>query len=347
MMDRKLLTCLIMLVCCVMFFVTSAVWAQEEEDKEYKELIAKNAWVAEECGKMYPEKETAFAWLDEHQPIGVDISTYIWHHPELGLGEHKSSGILQDFLTRSGFEVQTGAGGQKTGFVASWGEGKPVIGLNAEFDALPGISQVAGSAEKTAIVEGAPGHGCGHNMFGTYSAMAAVAVKAAMKAHGIQGTVKVYGTPAEETLVGKAFFVKHGVYDDADIVISWHPSSSNTVNYRSSLAMDNFKVRFKGIASHAASAPWEDRSALDAVELMSIGMNYMREHIKPESRIMSCITAGGLAPNVVPPEAEVWYFVRSPHYKTVIELMEWTKEIAKAATMMSQTEMEFLRITGV
>lgn len=327
----------------VSFLLFSSVYA-EEIDQEA--LVKANAWVVEESGKLTPEKETAFAWLDEHQYLGEDISAYIWHYPELGLAEYHSTAILQDFMKKSGFTVEAGVAGQETAFVASWGEGKPVIGFHGEFDALPGLSQVAGSAEKQVIAEGGPGHGCGHNLFGTYSAMAAIATKAAMQQHGLKGTVKLYGTPAEETMIGKAFFVKYGIYDDADIVISWHPGADNKVSYGSSLAMDSFKVRFKGVASHAASAPWEGRSALDGVELMSVGMNYMREHVRPESRIMSCVTNGGLAPNVVPPEAEVWYFVRAPRYKTVAELMEWTKKIAEGAAMMSQTEMEFLKITG-
>jgi len=333
-------------VCLMIFFFSAGAIAQEEEDEGYRDLIKKNAWVSKRSGKMTSQKKTAFAWLDKHKHVGADIAAYIWHHPELGLGEHKSSAILQDFLRRAGFSVLADVAGQETGFVATWGNGKPVIGINAEFDALPGISQVKGLTEKKAILEDAPGHGCGHNLFGAYSCMAAIAVKEAMKKHKIEGTIKVYGTPAEETLVGKTFFVKQGIYNDADIVISWHPGPVNGVNYESSLAMDNFKVRFKGIASHAASAPWEGRSALDAVELMSIGMNYMREHIKQESRIMSCITDGGLAPNVVPPMAEAWYFVRNPRYNVVKELMAWTEDIAQAASMMSQTQMEFLRMTG-
>ena len=344
-LDRKILNVFTSLM--IFFFAAAAIGQEDEEDKEYQEIIKKNVWVSNESGKMTSQKETAFAWLDNHQHVGADIAEYIWHHPELGLGEYKSSAILQDFLSKAGFDVHADVAGQKTGFVAVWGKDKPVIGFNAEFDALPGLSQEKGLYEKQPILEDAPGHGCGHNLFGTYSCMAAIAVKEAMKKHKIQGAVKVYGTPSEETLVGKAFFVKQGIYNDADIVISWHPGTTNGVIYQSSLAMDNFKVRFKGIASHAASAPWEGRSALDAVELMSVGMNYMREHIKQESRIMSCITDGGLAPNVVPPTAEAWYFVRNPRYKVVKELMAWTEDIAHAASKMSQTQIEFLRITGV
>lgn len=298
-------------------------------------------------GEMTPAKETAIEWLDAHSGVGVEVATYIWNNPELGLGEYKSSVALQEMLKAAGFNVEVGVAGMSTAFVASWGEGKPVIGIHAEFDALPGLSQVAGLAEEKMVVEGCPGHGCGHNLFGTYSSMAAIAVKKAMEANGIKGTIKLYGTPSEETLVGKVFFVKEGVYKDADAVISWHPGTSNAVSYESSLAMDNFKVRFYGKASHAASAPWAGRSALDAVELMNIGMNYMREHVRPESRIMYSIPDGGKAPNVVPPFAEVWYFIRAPQYNLVKEIVDWTKKVAEGAAMMTQTRMEYVPITAV
>ncbi|HCL79127.1 MAG TPA: amidohydrolase, partial [Synergistaceae bacterium] len=192
---------------------------------------------AAEYGKMTPAKETALKWLDAHAELGKEVSLYVWHYPELGLGEHYSSAILQDVLKKAGFSVVDNVAGMKTAFVATWGQGKPVIGIHAEFDALPGISQVAGLAEEKQIVAGAPGHGCGHNVFGTYSVMAAIAVKEAIEKNGLAGTIKLYGTPAEETLVGKAYFVKDGIYKDDDIVISWHPGSSNGVSYASSLAM--------------------------------------------------------------------------------------------------------------
>lgn len=302
---------------------------------------------ANEIGKMTPAKEAAIEWLDTHSVVGTEVAKYIWNNPELGLGEHKSSAVLQEMLKAAGFNVQTGVAGMETAFVASWGKEKPVIGIHAEFDALPGLSQAAGVAEQTTLVEGCPGHGCGHNLFGAYSSMAAIAIKKTMEANRIKGTIKLYGTPSEETLVGKAFFVKEGIYDDADAVLSWHPGTSNAVSYKSSLAMDNFKVRFYGKASHAASAPWAGRSALDAVELMNVGMNYMREHIRPESRIMYSIPDGGKAPNVVPPYAEVWYFVRAPQYKLVEEIIDWTKKVAEGAALMTQTRMEYMPITAV
>ena len=300
-----------------------------------------------EVGTMTPPKEMAIQWLDAHGNVAAETATYIWHHPELGLGEHKSSAALQEMLKTAGFKMETGVAGMETAFVASWGEGKPVIGIHAEFDALPGLSQASGVAEEQILVEGCPGHGCGHNLFGSYSSLAAIAIKKSMEANGIKGTIKLYGTPSEETIVGKVFFVKEGIYNDADVVLSWHPGTENSVSYGSSLAMDNFKVRYYGKASHAASAPWAGRSALDAVELMNIGMNYMREHVRPESRIMYSISDGGKAPNVVPPYAEVWYFVRAPEYKLVKDIMVWGKKVAEGAALMTQTKMEFVPMTAV
>lgn len=298
-------------------------------------------------GTMTPVKEVALKWIDNHAELGKEVATYSWYHPELGLGEQHSSKILQDMLQKADFKVETNVGGMETGFIASWGSGKPIIGINAEFDALPGISQKEGMPEESALVPGAPGHGCGHNLFGTYSSMAAIAIKQAMEKNKINGTIRLYGTPSEETLVGKAYFVKAGAYKDVDIMLSWHPGSSSGVSYSSTLASDTFKVRFHGRASHASSAPWEGRSALDAVELMNVGMNYMREHVRPESRIHYVITNGGLAPNVVPPFAEVWYYVRAPEYRFVQEMVERARKVAEGAALMTETKVDFIKMTGV
>jgi len=302
---------------------------------------------AVEYGTMTPPKEDALQFIDDHADLMREVSTYIWHHPELGLGEHYSSAVLIDMLQRAGFTVETGVAGMDTAFIATWGSGKPYIGFHLEYDALPELSQVAGSTTREMIVPGAPGHGCGHNYFGTASAIAGMAVKHAMERHNIPGTLRLYGTPAEETLVGKAFFAKYGIYDNDDVVISWHPGQVSGVNYNSSLAMDNFKVRYRGISAHAASNPWDGRSALDAVELFNISMNFMREHVRPETRIHYVITNGGSAPNVVPPFAEVWYFVRAPQYHMVQDLVDRARRAAEGAALMTDTEMEFIKITGV
>jgi aminobenzoyl-glutamate utilization protein B len=262
------------------------------------------------------------------------------------MDEQYSSAILQKKKKKAGFSVETNIAGMPTGFIATWGSGKPILGINAEFDALPGISQVAGLTEEKAIVADAPGHGCGHNYFGTYSSMAGIAIKQAMEKENIKGTIRIYGTAAEETLVGKVFLVKAGAYDDVDVMLTWHPGVNNRVSYSSSLAIDNFKVRFYGRAAHASSAPWHGRSSLDAVELFNIGMNFMREHVHPSSRIHYVITDGGKAPNIVPPYAEVWYYVRAPEYRLVAEIVERARKAAEGAALMTETRMEFVKITG-
>jgi len=286
---------------------------------------------------LTPAKKTAAAWIDEGGATYQEIAKYIWDNPELSLVEFKSSAKLQEYLAKNGFKVEKGVAGMPTAFVATWGSGKPVIGFLAEFDALPGLSQKEGLAKQEAIISGAPGHGCGHNVFGTSSATAAIATKVAMEKHGIKGTIKVFGTPAEETLVGKIFMARDGVLDGTDIVISWHPWFLNEAPYSSTLAMTSVKFEFTGKPSHAAVAPEAGRSALDGVELMNVGMNYMREHVIQEARIHYVITNGGATPNVVPPKAEVWYFIRAPRRTQVDHIWNWMQDVAKGAALMTQT----------
>jgi len=288
---------------------------------------------------LTPAKKTAIAWIDGGKATYEEIAKYLWDNPELSLVEFKSSGKLQEYLAKNGFKVEKGISGMATAFVATWGSGKPVIGFLAEFDALPGLSQVGGKVVREAIISGAPGHGCGHNLFGPASVTAAIATKVAMEKHGIKGTLKVFGTPAEETLVGKIFMARDGVFDGVDIMVSWHPGDFNGVDYSSMLAMTSVKFQFKGKTAHAAVAPEAGRSALDAVELMNIAMNYMREHVIQEARIHYVITKGGDVPNVVPAEAEVWYFFRSPRRTQVDHIWEWMQDVAKGAALMTQTTM--------
>jgi aminobenzoyl-glutamate utilization protein B len=291
--------------------------------------------------ELTPAKKTAVAWVDGSKTTYEEIAKYIWDNPELSLAEFKSSAKLQEYLSKNGFKVEKGVAGMATAFVATWGSGKPVIGFLAEFDALPGLSQVGGKAAREMIIPGAPGHGCGHNIFGTSSVTAAIATKVAMEEHGIKGTIKVFGTPAEETLVGKIFMARDGVMDGTDIMISWHPGDYNGVDYSSMLAMTSVKFQFKGVSAHAAAAPHAGRSALDGVELMNIAMNYMREHVIQEARIHYVITQGGAAPNIVPPDAEVWYFIRSPRRTQVDQIWNWMQDVAKGAALMSQTTMNY------
>ncbi len=273
------------------------------------------------------------------------IAKDIWDHPQVALQEEYASKLLAQKLESEGFTISWGAGGMPTAFIAEWGAGAPIIGFLGEYDALPGLSQAL-SSEKAAIETGGPGHGCGHNLYGTACVGAALALKAALTQSGISGRIRVYGCPAEETLVGKTFMARAGVFDDLDAAISWHPSDTNITWNGSSLAMNSFKVNFYGVAAHAGGSPWLGRSALDGVMLMDAGVNYMREHVPPESRIHSVVTSGGQAPNVVPAFAQVWYFVRAPQRDQVEEIYRWMQDIAKGAALMSGTRHEIEFITG-
>lgn len=263
----------------------------------------------------------------------------------MALQEEYASRLLAEKLEADGFSISWGAGGMPTAFIAEWGEGSPIIGLLGEYDALPGLSQEL-AAEKTPIDAGGPGHGCGHNLYGTACMGSVAALKAAMQRTGVKGTIRFYGCPAEETLVGKTFMARDGVFDDLDAAISWHPGDTNISFNGSSLAMNSFKVNFHGVAAHAGGSPWLGRSALDGVMLMDAGVNYMREHVPPESRIHSVVASGGQAPNVVPAFAQVWYFVRAPQRKQVEEMYRWMQDIAKGAALMSGTTHEIEFITG-
>jgi aminobenzoyl-glutamate utilization protein B len=297
--------------------------------------------------ELTPAMKDALSWIDSNKATYDEIAKYIWNNPELSMVEFKSSAKLQGYLADNGFKIEKGVAGMATAFVATWGSGKPVLGILGEFDALPSLSQEAGMTTKKPIVEGASGHGCGHNLFGTSSATAAIAIKKAMEKNGLKGTVKFFGTPAEETLVGKVYMNRDGVFDGTDIIIDWHPADTNGVGYSSLLAMDNIKFRFRGRSSHAGTAPEAGRSALDAVELMDIGANFMREHVIQEARIHYVISKGGEAPNVVPNFAEVWYYFRAPRRAQVDEMRAWIIDIAKGAALMTQTKMEYQLLTAV
>jgi len=281
---------------------------------------------------------TAIQWIEEAKKTYSEIAEYLWENPELSLDEVKASAKLTAYLEKNGFKVEKGVGGMETAFVATWGSGNPVIGFLAEYDALPNLSQAAGKVQKQALVEGGPGQGCGHHLFGTSSCTAAIATAVAMKKHGMQGTVKVYGCPAEETLMGKVFMASAGVFNGTDVFISWHPADINTVDNRTCLALNSAKFQFRGRASHAGTAPEHGRSALDAVELMSVGINFMREHVIEQARIHAVTTSGGQVPNVVPPFAETWYFVRAPRRNQVEQIFDWMKKIAEGAAMMTETK---------
>lgn len=273
------------------------------------------------------------------------IAKEIWDHPQVALTETFACRMLADELAAAGFKIEWGAGGMETAFIASWGSGSPILGFLGEYDALPGLSQHVDTVKSPIQPEG-PGHGCGHNLFGTAVMGSVMALKAVMEQEQLSGTIRFYGCPAEETLVGKTYMARDGVFDDLDAAISWHPGGTNIVWNGSSVALNSFKVKFNGIASHAGGAPHLGRSALDGVMLMDVGVNYLREHVIPEARIHCVVTNGGLAPNVVPAEAEVWYFVRAPHREQVDEIYARVLDIAKGAALMSGTTHEVQFLTG-
>jgi aminobenzoyl-glutamate utilization protein B len=291
-------------------------------------------------------EQTAVNYLNENYDRFADLARAIWERPEIGLQEKFASRAIAEQLAEAGFEVEWGAGQMETAFVASWGEGSPVIGILGEYDALPGLSQDA-TPGRNELVTGGPGHGCGHNLYGVGALGAALAMQQAMTEQGISGTVRYYGCPAEETLTGKTYMARDGVFDDLDASITWHPGYANTVwSNGSSLAMNSFKVHFHGVASHGAAAPHMGRSALDGAMLMDIGVNYLREHIEQDARIHSVISNGGQAPNVVPPEAEIWYYVRAPKREQVEYIYGRMLDCAKGAALMSGTTYDIEFLTG-
>ncbi|WP_419935821.1 M20 family metallopeptidase [Candidatus Palauibacter sp.] len=274
------------------------------------------------------------------------VARQIWEWAEVGYQEEQSSELLKTELEAAGFSIESDIAGMPTAFVASYGSGGPVIGLLAEYDALPGISQDA-VPERKPIIDGGAGHACGHHLFGTGSVAAAIAVKEWLDETGHEGTIRLYGTPAEEGGAGKVYMVRDGLFDDVDVALHWHPGSRNSAQAGRSLANKSAKFRFRGYSAHAAGAPERGRSALDGVEAMNHMVNLMREHVPQETRIHYAITHGGFAPNVVPDFAEVYYYVRHPYAPTVLELFERVARAAEGAAMGTGTEMEYEVIHGL
>jgi len=290
-------------------------------------------------------KEVALSWIDENEKRIIEISDKVWEYAELGLLEHKTSKLLSDEVEGHGFRVERGIAGMPTAFVATWGSGRPVLGVLGELDALPGLSQKP-VPYKEPLREGAPGHGCGHNIHGTGGMAGAVAIKVAMEEQGIPGTIKFYGCPAEETLVGKVWLVREGYFDGVDAVLSHHPGSANTAGLGSSNAMNSVKFHFYGKSSHAAGSPEQGISALDAAELMNTGVNYMREHVIEKARVHYITEEGGGQPNVVPDYARTWYYVRAPEREQVDYIYNWVLSIADGADKMARTTHKVEFLTG-
>lgn len=275
----------------------------------------------------------------------IEVSDKVWGFAELGLVEHKSASVLADYLTENGFSVQMGVANMETAFVATWGEGDPVIGFLGEFDALPMVSNKAVPRQEPEK-QGGNGHGCGHNLLGAAAAAGAVALKEYAIEHGVKGTVKYFGCPAEESSFGKTWMVKAGLFEGVDIVLTWHPGGENGVDNTSSLADLVYKFSFFGKTAHAAGDPHNGRSALDGVELMNAGIERMREHMHPDCRVHFVITHGGKAPNVVPDFAQNFFDIRARDMDELDRLNEWVQTIAHAGAAMTQTRCEPIFLGG-
>ncbi len=313
------------LLLVLVLFITSQISAQKATDAEKKQIIS-------ELDKKY----------DKYSKVAQTI----WDYAELAFLESKSSLLLQSQLKDAGFQVEAGVADMPTAFVATFGSGKPVIGILAEFDALPGVAQEAVPEKKT-IQGQAAGHACGHHLFGVASMAAAIEVKEWLKRTGKSGTIKLYGTPAEEAGSGKIYMVRAGLFNDVDAVLHWHPGDKNAVTASPSLANVTAKFRFYGIAAHAAAAPDKGRSALDGVEAMDYMVNMMREHIPSDSRIHYVITKGGEAPNVVPAFAESNYFIRHKDVSIVKDLWKRVQDAATGAALGTGTKVEWELTGGV
>ncbi len=288
---------------------------------------------------MVEAKASAIKWVDENKNRIIEISDEIWDYAELGMIEFKSAKLLTNELKKHGFKVEIGVGQMPTAFVGTWGKGKPVIGVMGEYDALPGLSQKKQHTQEP-LVPGAPGHGCGHNIHGASGLAGAIAIRYAMEKHGLPGTIKFFGTPAEESGSGKVWMVRDHVFDGVDAVLSHHPGGANMAGLGSSLANNSVKFHYRGKTAHAAGSPEHGRSALDAVELMNVGVNFLREHIIQDARVHYVIEEGGGQPNVVPDYARSWYLVRAPERDQVDHIYKRILKIAEGAALMTETELE-------
>ncbi len=284
--------------------------------------------------KLPKTKQQAVQIIDSHSQELIALSDSVWTYAETALRERKSAALLSNYLEQQGFLVERGVAGMPTAFVATYGSGRPVIGVLGEFDALPGLSQQV-ATERQPRVEGAPGHGCGHNMLGVGALGAALAVKELIAQGKLSGTVRYYGTPAEEAVGGKVYMARDGLFNDLDVCFDWHPSQETKANVQSSKALIDFTVEFFGKAAHASADPWNGRSAADALELFNVGVNTLREHIKPSVRIHYVTQYAGDVPNVVPKYAREWMWIRNAQRDGVLAVFERVKDIAKGAALMA------------
>ncbi len=293
------------------------------------------------------EREEILKKMDGRAEYFGDLSRRIWEFAEVGYKENNSSSLLKAELRAAGFQIQENVAEIPTAFVATFGQGKPVIGILGEYDALPGLSQISFIAEKRARVAGGPGHGCGHNLFGTASVFAAITLKDYLVEKKISGTIKFFGTPAEEGGSGKVFMARAGVFNDLDVALAWHPGDANSASLKSSLANVTAKFRFYGQAAHAAAAPDKGRSALDAVMLMAHAVDMMREHVPQTTRLHYIITKGGEAPNVVPDFAEIYMYARHPSMPVLDGIWSRVVKCAEAGALATETKMEMELVSSV
>jgi aminobenzoyl-glutamate utilization protein B len=307
-------------------------------------LLASSITTAQQKNAPVALKQTAINDLQSQYNFYKTTALQIWNYAEVGYKEYKSSALLKQTLKENGFSIDTGVAEIPTAFVATYGSGKPVIGILAEYDALPGLSQEA-VPEKQARSGASAGHGCGHHLFGVASVAAGIELKKLMESGQLKGTVKVYGCPAEEGGSGKVYMVRAGLFKEVDAVIHWHPGDRNSINLGRSMANISAKFRFYGLSAHAAAAPEKGRSALDGVESMDYMVNMMREHIPSSTRIHYVITNGGKAPNVVPDFAEVYYYVRNRDREIVRNVFDRVVNAAKGAALGTGTKVEY-EITG-
>ena len=296
--------------------------------------------------KWTANKKAVVASVEKHEKELTSISDNIWSYAELSLAEHQSSKALSDYAEKNGFKVERGVAGMPTAIVATYGSGRPRIGILGEFDANAGISQKK-QPTKEARIAGAPGHGCGHNLFGTGSLGAAIAIKELMEQKKLKGTIVFFGTPAEETIFGKTYMARAGLFNDLDICMDWHPGDNLEASTQSSKALVDFRVKYYGKAAHASSDPWNGFSAVDGLELYTTGMNYYREHIRPTARIHYHIETAGDVVNVVPEHAQIWTRVRENDRENLNVVYERVKKIAEGAAMMAEVDYSIELISGI
>jgi len=300
-------------------------------------LMGMLLWPVAGLASDVKKKQDVVASIEKHRAELIALSDKIWGYAETALRETRSSKVLADYAEQQGFEVKRGVAGMPTAFIASYGQGRPIIGILGEFDALPGISQKA-QPVKEALEAGAAGHGCGHNLFGAASLGAATAIKELIAAGRLKGTIRFYGTPAEEAIGGKVYMARDGLFNDLDVCLAWHPGDRTVADTQSSQAIITLSVEFKGKAAHAAADPWNGRSALAGLEFFTTGLNRMREFVRPSVRMHYTVIKGGDVPNVVPEYSKVVVWLRDSKRKGTEELLARVRKIAEGAALMAEVE---------